>query len=269
MRHNADAEFLLFLWFLAGGLTALSAWVAQRWVRLAQRRSRWNSRAPMVLLAAATLGTGLSGGIVLTLLAEALALPVGFDPVWALGLWLAMMAGCVPVMAGLSVTRGTGWVVGCSLLLALLCMALLMGWFEAAGFRPGLSWRRELVPVAGLMLAAGVGGGTWVAHVDIGQGTQYRNWWQLGGPVLVAFGLLVGHATMAMAAGLSTQKGSVYAPELPGAILAVLCGVLIPLMLALMALNQTLRLRQRRRDGQPEGLDMPRRRKRRHRVRTL
>lgn len=267
MRHNADADFLLLLWFLAGGLTALSAWVAQRWVRLAQRRADWRGRAPLVLLAAATLGTGLSGGFVLCLLAEALAFPIGFNPVWAPGLWLVMVAGCLPPMAGLSLTRRSAPVLGCALMLAVLSTVLLMGWFEAVGFRPGLAWRRELVPAAGLMLAAGVGGGTWVGHVDIGQGNEHRNWWALGGPVLVSFGLLVGHGMMALAAGSGAQQGSVYAPELPGAVLGVLCGVFMPLILALMALNQGLR--RRRRDGQPDGLHVPRRRKRRHRIRTL
>jgi hypothetical protein len=268
MRNNADAEFLFLLWFLAGGLTALSAWVAQRWVRLAQRRKPWRERAPLVLLAALALGTGMSGGVVLALLAEALAFPIGFDPRLVLPLWLGTVLACVPPMAGLAATRRPTPVLGCGLLLSLVGLVALWGWFEAAGFRPGPSWRAELLATAWLLVFAGLGGGTWVAHVDIGQGRDRRLWWALGGPVLVSFGLLLGHGVTALAAGLRAQKGSVYAPELPGAILGVLCGVVLPMMLALMALNQSLR-RRRGSAGQPAGLELPRRRKRRHRIRTL
>lgn len=268
MRNNANAEFLLLLCFLAGGLTALSAWIAQRWVRLAQRRSRWRSRGPLVLLAALTLGTGLSGGFVLALLAEALAFPIGFDPRWVIPLWLGAVLACVAPMAGLTHTRRSGPVLGCALLLSLVGLAALWGWFEVAGFRPGLRWKAEQLALAGLLLTAGLGGGTWVAHVDLGQGREHRLWWELGGPVLAAFGLLLGHAVAAQAAGLYLQKGSVYAPEFPGAVLGVLCGVVLPLMLALMALNQSLR-KYRSSVDPAEVLELPRRRKRRHRIRTL
>lgn len=269
MNDSSDAEFSFLLWLLGLGVAVLAAHLSQAWVRVARGRGGpWLRQWPALLLAAAVLGTGVCSAMVLGMSAEALPFPIGYQYAPAAGLWLAAMVGCVPVVAVLVGTARV-WALLCAgLLLAAVAGAVQGGWIWAAGFRPGVLWRREWVALAAVALAVGLCTALWVLHSEAGQTSQRRKLWRASGALLVGVALMAGQAMLMFAGGMHSQQGSVYQTELPGTVLCLVCGVLVTLVMAAMSLDLLLRRQQRsqrnRKDFSPH-----KRRKRRHRIREL
>lgn len=262
-----DTDFSLLLWLLATLVAALAVHLSQGWVRWAQRgpglRQQWRA----LLLAAGVLGAGLTSATVLCMQAQPLPFPVGYRALAALGLWLGATLVCLPLVA-LPARVQRGWVLlGVGALLALLALGLQAGWVWAAGMRPGVLWRHELVAAAAVLLIIGLALAQWLAQAAAIQASERRMVWRMAAALLAALTLMAGQQVMTAAAALSTQRGSLFHDQLAGTVLSLVCGVLVPLVLATMALDLWLRKKQTHRG---EGGVYPhQRRKRRQRIRTL
>ena len=268
MSDPSDADFSLLLWALALLLAGLAWHLSNGWLRIAQQgptlRSQWRALA----LSAAALGVGLNAALVLGLQAQPIAFALGFHALGALGLVLGGLLLCVPVVA-LPATATTGWRLLLSgALLAALALGLQAGWVLAAGFRPGVLWRQEVLAAAALVLVVGLVLARWMAFSAACDASPRRVAWRLAAAVLGAVTLMAGQELVAVAAGLGAQRGSLYERQLHGAVLTLVCGVLVPLVMAAMALDLWLRRQQRPRRGEA-GLQPKKRRKRRQRMRTL
>ncbi len=276
MSDSSNAEFSLLLWLLGLGVATLAAHLSQAWVRVAQGRIGGNGGSNgsvwrqwrALLLAAGVMGTGLCSAVVLGLGAEALPFPIGYAYAASAGLWLAAMGLCLPAAALAAKVRRTWWLLGAGVLLALAAAAVQAGWIWAAGFRPGILWQREWVALAVLVLVLGLSAAMWVAHSEAAQASQRRSLWRAGGAVLAGVTLMAGQVMLMFAAGVPSQRGSVYQDQLPGFVLCLVCGVLVTLVMAGMSLDLMLR-RQQRSERSAKDFNPHKRRKRRHRMRQL
>jgi NO-binding membrane sensor protein with MHYT domain len=268
---SSTAESSLLLWLLAGGMAVLTLHVALGWVRQAQRDPglRHNWRA--LLLAAGTLGTGLCSVAVLAQGAEALSFPLGYRALWAPGLWLGSMVGSFAVTWLLAHNQRWWTLLVCGVGLALLTAGVQFGWIAAAGFRPGVLWRTDFLAAAVILLIVGLGAALGLGFSQAIQEGERRHLWRLGGAVLAGLTITAAQQVLMLAANLTGQVGSVYLHEVPGAVLALLCGVLLPLVYSVIAIDLVMRTQGRRHSSHGPGSAFAgkRRRKRRHRVRTL
>ena len=263
-----DTDFSLLLWTL-GLLVAGLAWhLSNGWLRVAQRgpslRSQWRALA----LSAAALGIGLNAAVVLALTAQPLAFPVGFHALGGVGLVFGALVLCVPVVALPAAATRPWRLLLSAALLAMVALGVQAGWVLAAGFRPGVLWRLEVLAAAAMVLLVGLMLARWMAFSDATEASPRRVAWRLAAAVLGAFTLMAGQQLVCVAAGLEAQRGSLFESQLHGTVLGLVCGVLVPLVMAAMVLDLWLRRQQRPRRGEA-GLAPKKRRKRRQRMRTL
>ncbi len=257
----------LLLWLLVAAVAMLAAHVAQGWVSIAQGKPGLRQQWPALLAAGTSLGTGLCAAVLLAVSAQGLLFAIGYRPLPAAGLWLSAMLGCT-LLAGLLAATTRAWMllIG-GMLLALLAAGVHFGWLWAAGFRPGIVWRREFMAAAVILMMVGVSAATWLSFSDILKDSERRTLWRAGAAALLGLSLAGGQELMIHAAGLRFQQGSIYEQVLPGIVLSLVAGVLVPLLLTVMAID--LVLRRPTRSRRSHTFNPQRRRKRRHRVRTL
>jgi hypothetical protein len=257
----------LLLWLLAALVAVLSAHVAQGWVYVAQRAAGLRQRLPAGLVAGATLGTGLCSAMLLAMTAQGLLFAIGYRAWPAVGLWLGAMLGCSALALALAASQRAWLLLLVGAMLALLAAGVHAGWLWAAGFRPGIVWRREFMAAAAVFMIVGVAAAAWLSFSVILQDSERRTLWRFLAAALLGLSFAGGQELMIHAAGLVYQQGSIYEHQLPGTILSLVTGVLVPLVLTVMAIDLVLRRPARRRRG--HDFNPQRRRKRRHRIRTL
>jgi hypothetical protein len=193
---------------------------------------------------------------------------VGYGSVAALVLWLGAIIACLPLVAALTFSERWWSVLLGALLLAGLGSGVQMGWIWAAGFRPGVLWNWPVVAAAAGGMSAGFLAALWMAVQGQGSSGQTpQRLTRMGSMALIGLSLLVGQQLVLAGADLASQKGSVYRNQVPNSVLSLTCGALVPLTLAIMALDLSLRHSQRR--SSRSGFTPHKRRKRRHRVRSL
>jgi NO-binding membrane sensor protein with MHYT domain len=268
MSNSAFAEYAVVLWIVTAGVALLTSHVALGWLARARRRPELARSWPAQMLAAVTLGTGICSTAVLSLSAEGLRFPIGYGAVAAPVLWLGAVIACLPWVAVLTV-GGRWWVVlPGALLLAGLGTGTQVGWVWAAGFRPGVLWNLPLLGAAASVMAVGFVVALWMAvNGRATAGHTPARLTRIGSTALLGLSLLVGEQVVISGADLGSQKGSVYRNQVPNGLLSLGCGALVPLTLAIMALD--LSLRRRRPSRSQSGFTPQKRRKRRHRVRSL
>jgi hypothetical protein len=244
----ASAEISLLMWALAALIVWTASHVLLGWMRQAQNEWEWDfTKLRHVMLGAATFGTALSVAVPLGLAGEALSFPVGYHPWWALALWLGGIAvitllAIVPVWREDIVTAA-----GAGVFLGLVMSALQGGWLMAVGFRPGLQWNVVFIVAAGLVAGAGCGTAMALAFPYGERARDYRYSWRITAAGLIGLAFLASFALMLYAADLPLQVGSIYRHELPGSVISLLGGALMPIVLVLMVLDLEARRRQRRR----------------------
>jgi NO-binding membrane sensor protein with MHYT domain len=260
----SPAESSWLLWSLGATVAWLAAYVALGWVEMAQRASGLRQRCDAVVLAAATLGTGLCSAAVISLGAAALAFSLGYDAWSASALWAAAIAGSSVVVCWPAISQRWWALLGSGTLLALLAAAVQAGWILAAGLRPGVVWQAELVAAAVILMIVGCSASLWLAFFGFGQDGRHRMPWRLGASGLLGLSLTAGLQLMMAAGRLEAQIGSKHLHEVPGTVLSLFCGVLVPMVLAAMGIDLELRREARRRSNSkfvPHG-----RRRRHHRA---
>lgn len=258
----------LLLWILAATVATLTAHVALGWIRVAQRQPALRQRWPAWLVSSATLGTGLCAAVVLSIAAEGMAFDIGYRFTYVPVLWLVAIGGCLPVTLWVMQSQRWWSLLGSGLLLAALASAVQFGWIQAAGFRPGTEWRYMLVAVAVVLMIVGLCAGLFVAYSRLSRESHRRTLWRLGAAALIGLTMTSAQEVMMTAAGLVAQVGSVYRHEVPGPVLCLVFGVLLPLVLGVMTMDLVMR-RNQPRHGSSTGMAPRKRRKRRHRVRSL
>jgi NO-binding membrane sensor protein with MHYT domain len=240
-------ETFLLLWALAAVVACLAGHVALGWIQRAQRNPALNLSWPALLTAGATLGTGICATSVLMLGGEPLSFVVGFEVWSSIGLWLGAMLGCT--LVAYLLTRGDQWwfLLGGALLLAVVISAVQFGWISAGGFKPALKWQPEVVSGAIVVVIVAVCIAVWVACADAQESSRRRGGWRVGASVVLALGLVAGQEVLNMSSGLLRSKGSAYSTSLPASILSLICGVLLPMVLGVMAMDLYTRSKRKRR----------------------
>lgn len=268
---TAEAEFSLLMWMLGALVAGLSAQLAHGWLRTVDRGERpWRQWRPL-LLATVVLGLGLGSALELGLQAQAFPFAVGYR-------WQAL--ACLPVaalltlpaVAVLAASARTGALLLSGALLGAAVLTLQLGWIWAAGFQPGLVWQHEWSAIAALGLVAGLAVAQWMALDESFRDGPRRQLWRLGASALTALSVMLAEQGMALASGLHEQVASAYVDDMPGTLVSLVNGVVVPLILVALLLDLWLRRRQHRERRRLRGHDhfqpTPRR-KRRHKMRTL
>ncbi|KPF49745.1 hypothetical protein IP87_10995 [beta proteobacterium AAP121] len=268
MSDSSSSEFSLLLWTLGVLVVALALHLSNGWVRMAQRGPTLRAQWPAVAMAGAALGLGVNAALVLGMQAQPLSFVVGYAWGPALLLWGLALVVCLPVVV-LPLAVRAAWALPASgALLALLVLALDAGWVWAAGFRPGVIWRRDLLGAAAVVLLLLLPLARWLSFCAAGEASPRRTVWRFVGVALAAVGLMAGEELLALAAGLGTQIGTIHQRQIPGTVLSLLAGVLLPLLMGAASLDLWLR-RHQRRSRSPGDFQPGKRRKRRQRIRTL
>jgi len=268
----AETEFSVVLWALGGLVAALAVHLGQGWVRMAQRGATLRQEWRALLLAAAVLGIGLGAALELGLQAQPLAFPVGYRWLAVALLLPAAVLACMPAVVAVMLGGQGAWanvvLFGSGALLAVAALALQAGWVWAAGFRPGVLWRVELVAAAAVLWAVGLALAQWMGHGAAFQASRRRVLWRVAAAGLAALTLMAGQQVMAVAAGLQAQSASAFSGQFPGTVMSLVGGVVVPLVLVALMLDLWLRRHQRHHHGHGD-FNPGQRRKRRHKVRTL
>ncbi len=235
------------LWALSAVIILLASHVLLGWVRQAQavvaERRHWFA----VAMAAGAFGTALSAAVALSLSGEALAFPVGYQRLSALGLWLGSVAVLLPAMAMLAFRPGLLASLGAGLVVGAVATVVEVGWVTAAGFRPGVIWNRELLLASSLICATGFATAFALGFPRAERNQHYRYSWRIAAAALMALTFAASLALVIMGAGLPTQVGSIYRHELSGTTVSLLGGGILPLVLVMMIVDLEVRRRQRRR----------------------
>ena len=272
MTPSSDGETSLLLWFMAAVVALLAAYLFVGWLRRTQGREGWREAFLPVLLAASVWGVGMSSAMVLAMSAGGVAFPLGYR-------WLAIPAlvfgpviGCLPAAWWLS--RRQNWLamVGSGLLLAAVALAVQTGWILAAGLRPGIKWQFELLGAAAVLETLGFVAAFWLAYSDASADGARKSLWRVGAAALMALTLIAGQEVVSSSVALLAQVGSIYQREAQATWLCLLAGAILPTILAVLALDLTLRNRGGRRRNSRNGgveLNLPKRRKRRRKYRAL
>jgi NO-binding membrane sensor protein with MHYT domain len=241
-----STEIFLLLWALAAIVAILAGYVGLGWLQRAQRNPVLRQAWPQLLVAGATLGTGVCGSSVLMLAGEPLNFQLGFDYLWAFGLWLGAMGGCVVVAVLL--TRGERWwgLLGSAILMAGVISLVQYGWILAAGFRPALKWKPEILSGAVIVVLVAACIAIWVSCSDPTESTRRRSRWRIGAAIIFALGLVAGQEIMNMASALLKAKGSINSTMLPISVLSLVCGVLLPMVLGGLAVDLSIRSKPKR-----------------------
>lgn len=265
---DSETEFSLLLWALGVFVAALAMHLGQSWVRRAQRGESLRHEWRGLLLAATVLGLGLTSAVELGMQAQALSFPVGYGWLAVAALLPAAVLACAPAVLAAAYSARTAVLFGSGALLALAVLALQAGWVWAAGFRPGVLWRVEFVAAAAVLATVGLGLAQWMALAPVFQSSPRRSMWRIAAAALAALALMAGLQLMSLAAGLHTQGASSHSGELPGTMMSLVCGVIVPLALVALMLDLWLRRHQHRQRGHGN-FNPTHRRKRRHKIRTL
>jgi hypothetical protein len=272
----------LLLWALAAVVAMLVLHVALGWMREAQRAQNPGSgyrltpgRRPWwpMLVAAAVLGSGFCTVIILGLSSESLGFTVGYRWLWAPGLWLGSILVVLPAVVWLSLWPSLVAYAGAGMIVAASAMAVQTGWVLAAGFRPGVVWRFDFLGAAAVLMFVGFWATFAVANSLAAMEGRQRRMWRLAADGLGGLTLIGGQEIVANSARLLGQAGSVYQRELSANVLSLALGALVPIVLAMMAMDLSMRrsvMRRSRRDmGASLSDDRPRRRRRRYRQRGV
>jgi NO-binding membrane sensor protein with MHYT domain len=263
-------ETSLLLWVMAAVVVLFASHLFIAWVRRAQGTEGWRHTLGPAALGGAAMGLGMSCAMVLAMSAEALPFPLGYRWIAVPGLVLAPMVLCIP--AAWWLVRRQNWLalLGAGLLLALVALAVQVGWIISAGLRPGIRWNFPLLGAAGGLQVMGFVAALWLAYSDASSEGARKTLWRVGAAALVMLTLISGQEVVVASIGLLSQVGSIYQREASSTWLCLVAGALVPIVLAILSLDVWLRNRgERRRSRNGIELNLPKRRKRRRKYRAL
>lgn len=246
--HSSTIESSLLMWALSALIVCMAAHVMLGWMRQAQEEWEWDfARVRQVLVGSTTFATALSVSIPLGLAGEAVSFPIGYSRLAALALWLGAIFG-MTLLALIPVWREEGASAAVAgVLVGASMTGLQWAWMMAVGFRPGVRWDPVFIAIAAAVSAAGVGTAMAIAFPYGDRARRYTYSWRIAAAGLVGLSFLAGYALLLYSADLQTQIGSVYRHELPGTMISLIGGGLVPMALALLIMDLENRRRQRRR----------------------
>ena len=244
MPTTSAADPSLLLWLLGALIALLGSHVVLGWARQAQFQHggrRWLG----VALAALLFSTSFGMVCALGLTSEALAFPIGFRAAVVLGVWLSAAVSAIPLIAWFVWRPGLVAALGAGALLALVMIAIQLGWVMAVGFRPGVRWRYEFVVLGAIVTGIGFALSIGLAFPrdECHRRPVAR---RVAALTLMSLATLAGQALVVAGAGLQMQVGSIYRHEISGSLLSLIGGALLPMVLALVALDLSLRRREQR-----------------------
>ncbi|MDP1898843.1 MAG: hypothetical protein Q8K96_00110 [Rubrivivax sp.] len=262
---SSTFEYSLLLWLSTAGVAVLASHVAMSWAHLAQRAPALRQSWRALLLAAGALGSGLCSVAVLSQAAEVLGFPLGYRALWVPALWLGAIAGSFAVAWTLARSRSWWAPLASGALLAALAAGVQAGWVAAAGFRPGVLWQAEFVVAGVILLVVGLPSALWLGFSPIVQDSGHRRIWRAAAAAVAGLTVTGAQQVLMLASGLVTQVGSVYLDEVSGTALTLICGVLVPVVLLVMALDLYSRQPRKHRSNRgPEAAFAGRKKHRRH-----
>lgn len=242
-----SSESSLLLLMLAAAVVVFAAHVGLGWIREIQRQPSLKESWKGLLLAAFSLGTGLSSCAVLAISSEALPFPLGYPFTRVMLIWSASILACLPACYWLMRSRGALAIAGSGVMLTAVAAGVQSGWVMAAGFRPGITWRVEFVVAALVLLLIGLTAALWIANFESSRIGRLRQLWRFGAAAMLGLTFVIGQEVLLAGAGLLAQVGSVYKSHVPASVVCLAAGAVLPLLQSVMAIDLELRRRARRR----------------------
>lgn len=245
--NSSNAGYSWLFWSLGAIVAGLAFHVCTQWIRQATIHTVWRHRWPMLLVAGIALGTGLCSAMVMSVAGAALEFPVGYSAAGAAGLWVASSLASFAVAATIARNQQPLALQASGGLLGVVASAVQAGWISAAGFRPGAEWQPEWLVGAVALQISGFGLGLWIAFSPRSHDRTVRTIRAVSALGVIMLATFAAQQFMLEAANLAKQVGSVYGENLPGWVLSLAGGALVPLVLAFMAVEMTVRTYRRRR----------------------
>lgn len=269
----ATGDWSVLLWMMAAVVALLSSHLFVSWIRRAQGLLHGRHALGPALLASAALAVGISSAMVLAMGAEGLSFALGYRWLTLPAALLGAFVGCLPVAWWLTRRQNLPVLVAAGVAIAAVSLAVQVGWLLSAGFRPGLRWNLGLASGAAVTAVVGYTAAMWLAYSDASSQGARRTLWRLGAAAMMVLTMVASQEVLISAAGLTAQVGSIYQRELRSTWLVLAAGAVVPTVMALLVLDVVLRNHADRHKSRrsPTGveLDLPKRRKRRRKYRTL
>lgn len=279
---SLSAENSLLLWALGALVYWLGVHVMLAALRDARREPGLRDNWFNLLLAGFAIGSVLCAGMVVALTGNTMGFALGFSTWAGVGLVCGALVGGVVVSLLLGLWIGWPSTVIGGLLLGTLTVAVQVGWLASAGFRPGITWRPDAVAMAAGAAVVGAVIALLLAFSEGASFSRARLRWRLAAAGVLV-GAIVGAQDLLIAGSrLGTQVGSVFQNQLPGPMLALVFGSVVPLLLVVAALDLRAARRKRRAPGEaviddnvsafsayPPNAPGARKRRRRTRIRSL
>ena len=209
------AQSSLLLWALAALVAFMSASVCHGWLRQARMKHGLSQNFAAVTIASLVMGLGISAAVVLALSAEALPFPMGYRMLYAPLLLLGAVLGCWPAMALLGNVRAWYAAVIAGLIVGSVALAVQWGWVEAAGFRPGVTFRTNTLVMAGLFMVVTAAIALGWAMVEAIKPGQRKLLARNGSALVMGLALLVGQQILLSGTNLPAQVARCSAPKCP------------------------------------------------------
>ena len=237
----------MLMWFLAAISAIMTASICQGWLRQAQLTPTLKKNWKASIIGAAVLGTGFTTAVVLALAAEALPFPLGYRLRDVPLLWLGSMIAFWPPLALLGCRFRWPAVIAGGVLLGIVTVLLPLGWINAAGLRPGVTWRYEAGAAAAFTAVAGMCIALLLTFSESAHVSRRRPMVSLGAALLMGLTVLASQQILMAGTNLPAQVGSVFRTEVPSSLLCLVMGVLVPLVWSLLLLDLRLRRQEQRR----------------------
>lgn len=239
----------MLLWALGALVYWLGVHVMLAALRDARREPGLRDNWFNLLLAGLAVGSVLCAGMVVALTGNTMGFALGFSTWAGIGLVCGALVGgvLVSLLLGLWVSWPSTLIGG--VLLGALTMGVQAGWLASAGFRPGIIWRPDAVAMAAGAAVVGAVIALFLAFSEGASFSRARLRWRLAAAGVLV-GAMVGAQELLIAGSrLGAQMGSVFQNQLPGPMLALVFGSVVPLLLVIAALDLASGRRKRHGPG--------------------
>jgi len=244
MLDSGSSDPSIILWFGAAIVTVLGARVFVEYLR------RVNYEGPLKiwrewLTGATALMLGIWAAMIVGITAQNITFSIGYHPARIFGGLIFAWVLAVVVMYWVTLRPGLWGLISACALAGVITLLLEISVVWSIGAEPGLHWRTEPLLFALLVSTIGYGVSGWmVLAAKRGSAQDRRSRRTLAGLVLGA--TILGASELVLtSAGLGKQSVSAYSHWIPDLAMSLLVGTGVPVVLALMFLDQYLKQQAR------------------------
>lgn len=227
-------------------VVALGVHVALGYLRQIDRDRERHPRAAPFYIAVATfaLGSAVWSATILCISTLEVSFSIGYSKSGLALAWVVSLVGSLLPLALLVRTKSPPAVGAAGLLLAGSVVYTAMRLVDALGLQPSFNWDPAALGLAFPAVGAGAIAGIWIGLAQEPRSRTRRRWRRFGAAMMIGFASVIGLSLVLAAVPLRVEVASEFQRDVPRLVAGIGGGMMVPLLLAALALD--LRLRQLR-----------------------